>query len=109
MSRPVEARTRIPPAEDIRAEFSAGAARGYGRLLDISADGLFVRSALLPPRGPVHMVLRTPTGREIRVAGEVRWNTAGKRFRASGFGVRLSGVGREYKLLLTRARELNSI
>jgi PilZ domain len=105
----VEASTRIPPAEDIRAEFSAGAAHGFGRLLDISADGLFVRSALLPPRGPVYMVLRTPTGREIRVAGEVRWNTAGKRFRASGFGVRLTGPGRDYNALLTRARELNSI
>ena len=101
--------TRIPPAEDIRAEFSAGAAHGYGRLLDISAEGLFVRSALLPPRGPVHVVLRTPTGREIRVAGEVRWNTAGKRFRASGFGVRLSGTGRDYNPLLARARELQSI
>ena len=55
------------------------------------------------------MVLRTPTGREIRVAGEVRWNTAGKRFRASGFGVRLTGPGHDYTALLTRARELNRI
>jgi hypothetical protein len=105
----VHTSTRIPPAEDIRAEFSAGPAHGYGRLLDISAEGLFVRSALLPPRGPVYMVLRTPTGREIRVSGEVRWNTAGKRFRASGFGVRLVGPGRDYTALLTRARELNRI
>jgi PilZ domain-containing protein len=109
MTKTVEPRTRIPPAEDIRAEFSAGAARGFGRLLDISAGGLFVRSALLPPRGPVYMVLRTPTGREIRVAGEVCWNTAGKRFRASGFGVRLTGPGRDYNALLTRARELHNI
>lgn len=101
--------TRIPPAEDIRAEFSAGAAHGYGRLLDISADGLFIRSALLPGKGPVQMVLRTPTGREIRVAGEVRWNTTGRRFRASGFGVRLTGAGRDYNVLLTRARELQRI
>jgi hypothetical protein len=105
----VDAKTRIPPAEDIRAEFNAGAAHGFGKLLDISAAGLFIRSALLPERGPVYMVLRTPSGREIRVAGVVRWNTRGKRFRASGFGVRLIGAGRDYTALLTRARELNQI
>jgi hypothetical protein len=105
----VEARKRIPPAEDIRAEFNAGASHGFGRLLDISDAGVFVRSALLPPRGPVYMVLRTPSGREIRVAGEVRWNTAGKHFRASGFGVRLNGPGRDYRALLTRARELQQV
>jgi len=101
--------TRFPPAEDVRAEFSAGAARGFGRVLDISDGGLFVRSTLLPATGPVRITLRTPTGREIRMVGEVRWNTAGKRFRASGFGVRLHVAGRDYVSLLVRARELNQI
>ena len=105
----VDANKRIPPAEDIRAEFSAGAAHGFGKVFDISEGGLFVRSALLPIQGTVRLILRTPGGREIRIVGEVRWNSAGRRFRASGFGVRLIAAGREFKTLLTRARELNRI
>jgi hypothetical protein len=105
----VDANKRIPPAEDIRAEFNAGAAHGFGRVLDISEGGLFVRAALLPPKGPVRVILRTPGGREIRLVGEVRWSTAGRNFRASGFGVRLVAAGREFRILLARARELQQI
>src|SRR5512145_2593794 len=99
----VDANKRIPPAEDIRAEFNAGAAHGFGRVLDISESGMFVRSALLPAAGPVRMILRTPGGREIRLIGEVRWSTAGRNFRASGFGLRLVAATREFKTLLARA------
>jgi len=105
----VDVQRRIPPAEDIRAEFSAGAAHGFGRVLDISDTGLFVRSALLPPHGPVRVVLRTPGGREIRLVGEVRWSSAGRTFRASGFGIQLAAAGRDFKSLLTQARELAQI
>jgi hypothetical protein len=95
---------RIRPAEDIRAEFVAGTARGSGTLLDLSADGLFVRTPLLPRRGPVTMVLVTPQGHEVRVAGLVRWNTARTNFRATGFGVRLTASGSDYSALLDSAQ-----
>jgi hypothetical protein len=95
---------RIQPAEEIRAEFVAGTARGSGTLLDLSADGLFVRTPLLPRSGPVAMVLFTPRGNEVRVAGLVRWNTARTSFRATGFGVRLTASGADYSALLESAQ-----
>ena len=56
--------------------------------------------------GAVRVSMSAPSGREIRLVGEVCWSTSGRNFRASGFGMRLVAASREFKGLLARAREL---
>jgi hypothetical protein len=95
----VSKQPRVRLVQLVRAEFVTETSRGDGRVQDLSSDGFFVRSPLLPPDGVrVAVVLVSPSGRKIAVEGTVRWNTASltDRGERSGFGVRLTRFGDDY-------------
>jgi Tfp pilus assembly protein PilZ len=60
----------------IPAAFEAGKLRGKGYIKNISKEGLFVRTNILPPAGTqVRIVFHDRHGSKIEVRGTVRWTT----------------------------------
>jgi hypothetical protein len=60
----------------IPAAFEAGALRGKGHIKNVSKEGLFVRTAVLPPVGcEVRVLFPARNGSKIEVHGTVRWTT----------------------------------
>jgi PilZ domain-containing protein len=60
----------------IPASFEAGTMRGKGHIKNVSKEGLFVRSSVLPPVGAdVRVVFPDRNGTKIEVRGTVRWST----------------------------------
>ena len=61
----------------ISVQFQAGTLRGTGHIKNLTQEGLFVRSHILPEPGEsVYVTLTTPEGTKIEVTGVVRWTTA---------------------------------
>ena len=61
----------------IPAAFEAGSLRGKGHIKNVSKEGLFVRTNVLPQPGTeVRVIFHDRTGTKIEVRGTVRWNTA---------------------------------
>jgi PilZ domain len=94
----------------IRAAFEAGELRGVGHLKNISKEGLFLRSDILPQPGTeIRILFHDRQGNKIELHGTVRWTTAqlandsGAR---PGFGIQFSkadGAFRDfYEEILTR-------
>lgn len=60
----------------IPAAFEAGSLRGKGHIKNVSKEGLFVRSSVLPPVGnDVRVIFPARNGSKIEVHGSVRWTT----------------------------------
>src|SRR5262245_49300886 len=77
----------------IRAAFEAGELRGVGHVKNVSKEGLFVRSDILPPPGSeIRVLFHDRRGDKIELHGCVRWTTAqlGDKSARPGFGVQLS-------------------
>jgi hypothetical protein len=75
----------------IPAAFEAGTLRGKGHIKNVSKEGLFVRSNVLPPVGvDVRVLFPNRNSSKIEVHGTVRWTTdqlpAGEKAKP-GFGV----------------------
>lgn len=90
---------RVQLLQLITAVFVCEQARGEGRVQDISREGFFIRSPMLPRDGaPIAVTLEAPSGRKIAVRGVVRWNTAALRERSqtSGFGIQLQSFDSDY-------------
>jgi hypothetical protein len=90
---------RVQLLQLINALFVCDQARGEGRVHDISREGFFIRSPMLPRDGAaIAVMLEPPSGRKIAVRGIVRWNTAALRDRSetSGFGVKLQSFDDDY-------------
>jgi Tfp pilus assembly protein PilZ len=61
----------------IPAAFEAGSLRGKGHIKNVSKEGLFVRTAVLPAMGDdVRVIFHDRNGTKIEVHGTVRWTTA---------------------------------
>ena len=73
----------------IEAEFFCGQSSGRGFVEDMSEDGFFVRSSLLPAEGSDAIVTLKLERRRIAVKGTVAWNSAGGSGKRVGFGVAL--------------------
>jgi hypothetical protein len=75
----------------IPAAFEAGMLRGKGHVKNVSKEGLFVRSSVLPPVGSdVRVIFHDRNGSKIEVRGTVRWTTdqlASDEKAKPGFGV----------------------
>ena len=77
------------------AHFACNGLRGEGRVINISRNGFFLRTAKLPAVGSeIHVVLSGLQG-EVKVTGTVRWTTAqlpeeGGRKVQPGFGVQVA-------------------
>ncbi len=82
------------------ATYFVGQAQGEGHVQNLSADGLFLRSPMLPKEGGrVVITFTTPNGREVAVEGAIRWSTEDTTV-PSGFGVRLSSFGDDYLVVV---------
>ncbi len=99
---------RIKAPLGVPAWFTLRGARGEGKISDLSFEGLFVHSPMLPREGEeIAVSFQVPGADEITVHGAVRWNTStadpsvGLR---SGFGVRLSRFGVDYSAFLNSLR-----
>ena len=95
MSAPQQAEEGVK----LPAIYVVGGAQGEGQVRDLSREGLFLHSAMLPKEGErVVIKFTTPEGRDIAVQGTVRWNTIRRADKSSpsGFGVRLSSFGNDY-------------
>jgi len=77
----------------IPASFEAGQVRGKGHIKNVSKEGLFVRTSVLPPVGEdVRVIFPDRTGSKIEVHGTVRWTTqqlAKEQKAKPGFGVHI--------------------
>lgn len=87
-------------------EFSLDGAAHNGFTFDVSASGVFVRSARLPEIGKTLSVsLHLPDGKRLTVRGRVvrtrRVPPALSRVIPSGFAIRLTDTPEEYFQLLT--------
>ena len=80
----------------IPVRFLAGTLRAQGHVKNLSQEGLFIRSHVLPrPGDEVVVAFTSPQGLKIEIAGFVRWTT--EQFPSAktvppGFGVRLHRV-----------------
>ncbi len=60
----------------IPAAFEAGQLRGKGHIKNVSKEGLFLRTNVLPAVGDdVRVIFHDRTGSKIEVRGTVRWTT----------------------------------
>ncbi len=60
----------------IPAAFEAGKLRGKGHIKNISKEGLFLRTSVLPAAGTaVRVVFHDRHGSKVEVRGTVRWTT----------------------------------
>ena len=60
----------------IPAAFEAGKLRGKGHIKNVSKEGLFLRTSVLPALGDdVRVIFHDRTGSKIEVRGTVRWTT----------------------------------
>jgi hypothetical protein len=93
----------------IRAAFESGELRGVGHVKNISKEGLFLRSDILPsPGSDIRILFHDRRGDKIELHGCVRWTTAqlGDKTARPGFGVQLSRIDDDfrafYEEILTR-------
>jgi hypothetical protein len=60
----------------IPAAFESGKLRGKGHIKNVSKEGLFLRTSVLPPVGEeVRVLFHDRKGSKIEVRGLVRWTT----------------------------------
>lgn len=84
----------------IPIRFDAGGLRGQGHIKNLSKEGLFIRSHLLPQPGEaVRITFDTPDGRKVEIEASVRWTTAQLADSGSppGFGVYIESPGPEWR------------
>ena len=75
--------------------FRAKSVQGRGHVLDVSEEGLFVRTKSIPDQGEdVQISFSTPDGRRVALKGMI-WRTE-QNGRRTGFGVRLLDACEEY-------------
>ncbi len=87
----------------IQTEFVAGELKARGKIRNLCAGGLFVRTPVVPEQGEsVRLRFRAPTGARVDVAGLVWWTTLerGLKDRRAGFGVRVLDASDDYQALI---------
>jgi Tfp pilus assembly protein PilZ len=87
----------------IKTDFVAGELKAKGKIRNLCAGGLFVRTSAVPEQGEsVRLRFRAPTGARVDVAGLVWWTTVerGLNDRQTGFGVRVLDPGDDYQALI---------
>jgi hypothetical protein len=87
---------------NIRAEFRCGALRGTGQIRNLSRDGLFVGTDVIPEEGAtVQARFDSPRGDPVRLVGLVWWTSRGRgACPLPGFGMRLLGANEAYRELV---------
>ena len=93
-------RRHVLTGRRITAIFDAPSFSGKGYVLNISKNGMFLRSDVLPAPGePVSVMFLDLSGGTVETSGTVRWTTeeldAGK-VAKPGFGIRIEHASREY-------------
>ena len=83
----------------VPASFRARRLAGEGHILNVSEEGVFIRSRLLPRPDDDVRILFCFSGKTIEVRGTVRWTTDRRTDSeriAPGFGVLLDRPGRDF-------------
>ena len=91
----------------IETDFVAGELKAKGKIRNLCAGGLFVRTPAVPEQGDsVRLRFRAPTGTHVDVAGLVWWTTVerGLKNRQAGFGVRVLDASDDYQTLIKMLR-----
>ena len=91
----------------IKTDFVAGELKATGKIRNLCAGGLFVRTPVVPEQGDsVRLRFRAPTGTRVDVAGLVWWTTVerGLKDRQAGFGVRVLDASDDYQTLIKMLR-----
>ena len=84
----------------IPAFFTAGSLHGDGYVKNLSKEGLFVRTDLLPEAlQAVQVLIRKSDGHKLEVNGTVRWTTNEHpgRDKHTGFGMQIDPLTDEYR------------
>lgn len=85
----------------IPVQFETASVRSGGHIKNLSKQGVFVRSNVLPmPGDRVSLVIERRDGSKVEAAGVVRWTTAqlgDPEIAQPGFGVELSAANREFE------------
>jgi len=87
----------------IKTDFVAGDLKAQGKIRNLCAGGLFVRTPVVPEQGDsIRLRFRAPTGTRVDVAGLVWWTTVerGLNDRQAGFGVRVLDASDDYEALI---------
>ncbi len=99
MSRQERAEVSLP------ATYVVGPAQGEGNVQNLSADGLYLRTPMLPKEGErVVITFTTPNERKVEVEGHIQWITEDATV-PSGFGVSLSSFGDDYLVVVEDFRK----
>ena len=97
---PVERRRLRRIMKRIPAAFEAGALRGKGHIKNVSKEGVFLRSSVLPPVGSdVRVLFHDRNGSKIEARGIVRWTTdqlSAAEKAKPGFGVHIPRGNEEF-------------
>lgn len=92
----------------LRARFAGSGFEGTGNIVNLSEQGLFVRTPQVPPPGQaVRLSFSAPGLGRIAVRGLVWWTTAdspGGRHQPPGFGMRLLDEFEAYGRLIENLR-----
>jgi Tfp pilus assembly protein PilZ len=87
----------------IQTDFVAGELKARGKIRNLCAGGLFVRTPVVPEQGEsVSLRFRAPTGARVDVAGLVWWTTVERGLKDChrGFGVRVLDASDDYQALI---------
>ena len=87
----------------IQTEFVAGELKARGKIRNLCAGGLFVRTPVVPEQGDsVRLRFRAPTGSRVDVAGLVWWTTVERGLKDChrGFAVRVLDASDDYQALI---------
>ena len=88
------------PGKRIAAVFEATGSSGKGYVRNVSREGMFLRTNVLPAPGePVRVIFVDSQGRTVEASGSVSWNTGQldpAKDAKPGFGMRIEHVSGEY-------------
>jgi hypothetical protein len=83
----------------IPIRFETGSLHGQGHIRNLSKQGMFIRSHLLPPAGEqVRILFVSPDGTKLELIATVRWTTAqlDSDDAQPGFGISIEDPGRDF-------------
>jgi uncharacterized protein (TIGR02266 family) len=90
----------------IPVRFATNSVRASGHIKNLSKEGVFIRSNVLPmPGDTVTISFETPDGRKVETEGSVRWTTAQMADHEAaqpGFGVQFHRTGTDYQDFFTQ-------
>ena len=106
---PGAGRQRRLQVNRIAAVFESAGSSGKGYVCNVSREGMFLRTDVLPAPGElVRVIFVDSQGRTVEASGSVSWNTGQldpAKDAKPGFGMRIEHISREYLAFYQDLRE----